>query len=283
MFLLVAAYSSSKSYGQILPGEILSGDVGSELADSLKKKITEEAKKICVNLDKISAELRDAANIPPLQTKSSMSPEERAVLTWLRVHQVEIALAEKKWDIDRRAIAGAIAWEALHNVKDPPGLFNRWSGPGKPHYWDLPYTNPVTQQVEDSGYLPKVSPKERKNILSKPEGAINYIGAIMRAQADALSDAGYDISRNPTLLTFYYHSRDLEQVQQRAQELNRLGSPPMSEVLSDISGSDMAKWLKDHVGYLEEAVGKPDGSLLKDYASSPKANCLTPQGKQKSK
>ena len=162
-----------------------------------------------------------------------MSPEEGAVLTWLLMHQKEIIQAEMKWNIDRRAIAGAIAWEALYNVKeDPPGFFSRWSGPGKPHYWDMeivpnpyppgtidephfpfiiaPTTTTAAEDAENAGYLPKVSREERKNILSTPGGAINYIGAIMRSQAGALSKAGYDISRDPTLLTFYYHARDLQ-------------------------------------------------------------------------
>jgi hypothetical protein len=48
-----------------------------------------------------------------------MSSEERAILTRLRIHQEEIIQAEMKWNIDRHALVGAIAWEALHNVIGP--------------------------------------------------------------------------------------------------------------------------------------------------------------------
>lgn len=225
----------------------------------------------CANPSKISAELRDAANSTPVRTQLSMSPEERAVLTWLRIHLNEIIQAETKWNIDRRAIAGAIAWEALYNVQGPPGVFNRWAGPGKPHYWDVMGTT-AAEDAENAGYLPKISRAERQNILSTSGGAINYIGAIMRSDADALSTAGYDISRDPTVLTFYYHARDLEQVQQRANELIQQGSPP----LGDISGSEMAKWVQTHLGYLEEAIGKPDSSPPQDYATSSKEEKCIP-------
>lgn len=38
------------------------------------------------------------------------------VRRWLAAHRAEIVAAEATFNVDRRAIAGAIAWEAMVNV-----------------------------------------------------------------------------------------------------------------------------------------------------------------------
>jgi hypothetical protein len=47
-------------------------------------------------MEHISAELRAVVYFPPVQTQLIMSSEERAILTWLRIHQKEIIQAEMK-------------------------------------------------------------------------------------------------------------------------------------------------------------------------------------------
>ena len=81
---------------------------------------------------KISIELADAPEA---------STSESRVFFWLVKNIGGILATEKAYSIDRRAIAGAIAWEALRNPKDSLELelrtatgTARFSGPGKVHY-----------------------------------------------------------------------------------------------------------------------------------------------------
>ena len=77
----------------------------------------------------ISDELSDAWDLPrPKGNYGGMSEAELQVMSWLQTNLQDIIAAEQRWRIDRRAIAGAIAWEALMNAKpDAPG---RWSRKG---------------------------------------------------------------------------------------------------------------------------------------------------------
>jgi hypothetical protein len=52
--------------------------------------------------------------------------------------------------------------------------------------------NPVAKQVEVAGYLPRRSTAERREVLRRPDIAIDYIGAIMRAYADVGARHGFD-------------------------------------------------------------------------------------------
>ena len=55
----------------------------------------------------------------------------------LTQHRAEIIAAERRFKVDRRAIAGAIAWEALINVRGRfTQIFGRGVGPGKALVWD---------------------------------------------------------------------------------------------------------------------------------------------------
>src|SRR5207245_9453123 len=73
------------------------------------------------------------------------SSPEAAVNYWLQLHSAEIATSEQQWNVDRRAIAGAIAWEALQN---PLNVSFRASGPGKPHAYSWSGPPQWTQVVE---------------------------------------------------------------------------------------------------------------------------------------
>ncbi len=105
----------------------------------------------------------------------SSDPKVR-VERWLRSHRPEIEAAETRFKVDRRAIAGAIAWEAIENVR---GAWTPSSvGTGKVDiYKDLAKGNffdedTVAKQVEDTGYLPKQDLEGRKNALRTSSGAI---------------------------------------------------------------------------------------------------------------
>ena len=184
----------------------------------------------------------------------SSDPKVR-VERWLRNHRPEIEAAETRFKVDRRAIAGAVAWEAIENVR---GAWTPSSvGPGKVHiYKDLAKGNffdedTVAKQVEDTGYLPKQDLEGRKNALRTSSGAILYIAAIMKAGADiAIAEGGFEIALNPEVLTWYYNSKDLPGWRALIKVKQR-GTP------FDTSQNPMSVWVKANLALLEAAVGKP--------------------------
>jgi hypothetical protein len=207
----------------------------------------------------VSFELNDAPPYrPSLETAGSkklgLSKSQVRVLAWLRKHKRAIVQAERIFRIDRRAVAGAIAWEALEN----PLFFPvRWIGPGKMHYKTGAFggEDTVAMQVEDAGYLPtKRNQEERKKSLSTPSGAIMYIAASMKAAADiAWQEHGSDIYRDPGVLTWFYQSTDLKEWRQHLKSKRAKG-----ERTFDVQKESMARWVLDHLAFLELAVGKPD-------------------------
>lgn len=184
----------------------------------------------------------------------SSDPKVR-VERWLKNHQSEIAAAEIKFSVDRRAIAGAIAWEAIENIR---GAWTPSSvGPGKVHiYKDLSKgtlfsEDTVAKQIEDEGILPKQNLEGRENILRTPSGAILYIAAIMKAGVDiAFEEGRFEISQNPEVLTWYYNSKDLPGWRALIKAKQR-GSA------FDTSPNSMSIWVKVNLALLEAAVGKP--------------------------
>lgn len=202
----------------------------------------------------LSGELKDA----PLECV----PTSRVrVLAWLRGVRPQIIAAEKRFNIDRRAIAGAIAWEALENSH---AAFPLWPGPGKVHsvgYYSGTHIPAIiggplssAESVEKMGYLKKQSFFGRIGTLKTPTGAIFYIAAIMRMGADLAENRGFIINDKPDLLTEFYQawtpakwSADLAS---KPGPPRKLGAPDR-----------MAIWVKSHLDFLEEAVGMP--SLIK--------------------
>jgi hypothetical protein len=142
----------------------------------------------------VSYELSDAPRMCVQTSLDEISLAQMRVLAWLTQHRAEIIAAERGFNIDRRAIAGAIAWEALMNVRGTlTQVFGRGVGPGKAHVWDLrieAYPTPplgtpegatvtwtadtLVKQVEDADWLPKNErlPKRsyeaRKSLLALP-------------------------------------------------------------------------------------------------------------------
>ena len=109
------------------------------------------------------------------------SKDETGVMAWLSTHRFLFRDAETQFNIDRRAIAGAIAAEALYDIKPSWALMPRAVGLGKVHYREY-WTSegdPVAKQAEDLGLLPKVTMTRRRQILATDEGAVRYIAAIM--------------------------------------------------------------------------------------------------------
>lgn len=149
----------------------------------------------------LAAELSDAANLsyPTVDPHGlRFSDKEEMALSWIELHREAILREARRWHIPPAAIASAIAWEAVENVQGVFGPFARRfgrDGPGKfdPH-------KPLGRQVEDLGYLPKVSEGERTRIVQTDEGAIKYIAAAMAAFADVTERDG----RFPSILSLIH-------------------------------------------------------------------------------
>jgi hypothetical protein len=143
----------------------------------------------------ISYELSDAP--------SDVTREGR-VGRWLELHEKPLTAAERRFRIDRRAIAGLIAYEAMVNVHlSRYGGIVRWAGPGKVRYKASPFGEglPASKEVEQLGLLPRRSVEQRKALLARADWSMLYIGAIMRALADVeRRRTGLDVSCRPGAL-----------------------------------------------------------------------------------
>jgi hypothetical protein len=225
-----------------------------------------------VTEEDVSYEIR-SSYAPVPTTLVGLNPAELQVLAWLRAHSHLIAEAEQRYRVDRRAIAGAIAWEMLENVVRNP-RFKISVGEGKVHtyygnrstLWGsaksvvtqarirLPFGDPgddtSAKEVEDLGYLPPQSFDNRVRILSATEGAITYIAAIMAAVADLAARHGFDdVRSNPVILTNVYQGRTL-----RTWEEALKAKTPGS-VFS--GGNPMDIWVAAHIAFIEDGVGRP--------------------------
>lgn len=199
----------------------------------------------------VSFELADAPEAKDVTTKvAGLSNDEKRVLGWLENNKTAIIDAEGAFKIDRRAIAAAIAWEALENVR---GSWTPSSvGPGKVHIRThrVVGEDTVAKQVEDAGMVPKQDMEGRKKTLATPAGAIKYVAAIMKAGADiAFEEKKFEISKNPPVLCFMYQTDDLPKWR------DRMKKKKAGEELSP--GDQMGLWAKVHMRFLEEAVGTP--------------------------
>ncbi|MEU2723263.1 hypothetical protein [Streptomyces smyrnaeus] len=212
---------------------------------------------------KLSIELWDANLLPRAGRKRSdgtpFSPEEDAVLSWMAAHRESIIAEARKWNISPQAIAAAIAWEAMENVKGIPAnqiagsgigsIVKKASfGPGKVHVGA-----PLVNQVEERGYLPRRTVQERESLLTTDEGSIQYIAGIMGAFSKVTEDSGkghYNIRYDVPMLTQLYQGRDLAQweadLDERARE-RRLG-----EKL--VPGNSMPQWAMRNQEFLNAAV-----------------------------
>lgn len=171
--------------------------------------------------------------------------EKLRVSAWLRSEKSAIISVEARFHIDRRAIAGAIAWEALKNQHRSA----RAVGLGKMHLWTWFSLDTMAKQTEEAGYLPRRWFPKRMLLLSSVDGAIEYIGASMAAAADMAALYGYDIREDPPILTNVYQGSDLVEWKEH------LAKKTKGEKLTP--ANPMAIWVGLNLGYLEDAVGKP--------------------------
>jgi hypothetical protein len=224
----------------------------------------------------ISYELSDA---PPMCVRTSlhsMTLDEMQVLAWLQQYRGEIVSAAKEFQVDRRAIAGAIAWEALENVHGSfGGGFRKTAGvivgPGKLHLqrptWGAvmgsglvypKFTDDDTwpKATEDAGLMSK--PKtadDRAAVAATPKGSIRYIAASFDLIATTYEKAGSPgkcdppIRHNPVILTNVYQAKDPSQWAHRVKTIKP------GETLK--GGNEMDIWIGRHIQYLEDGVGTP--------------------------
>lgn len=207
--------------------------------------------------DEVSFELGDAPRMCVETSLTEISLVRLRVLAWLRLHRSEIIAAEQKYRVDRRAIAGAIAWEAIVN---PYGRGARAVGPGKAHLWDFGTSDTLIKQVEDADWLPpderlpKRSYSERKELQKTSAGAITYMAAAMNAASRLARNAGFpSIRKEPKVLTYFWQKRDLRTWTQHLKS-----KPPGTAFKPGPDPvADMDQWVLRNQQYLEDAVGVP--------------------------
>ena len=208
----------------------------------------------------VSVELSDAPRA---------STSEGRVFFWLIKNISGIVTTETNYHIDRRAIAGAIAWEALRNPKDSleqelrtaTGTA-RFSGPGKVHYKEsffpttslTPAGDTAAIEIEQRGKLPVQTVEQRRQIVATTGGALRYIGAIMREFSDIAAQSGYYLDCDPASLTTFYNAWNIS-------EGVRLFSERRAPV--SIAPNDMGIWMGGNMTFIEKAVGKPPAGFCK--------------------
>jgi hypothetical protein len=203
----------------------------------------------------------------PITASMPLSFAEQQAFSALRAHQRAFESAEQKFRIDRRAIAGAVAWELIENPHTTPvGSAVGW---GKVHMVNVKRSQPtsfirafgamtglvdpktIASETEEAGYLPRQSYGSREALLAVPESAIVYIAGIMAAIADKTAEAGFeDIRSNPPLLTHIYQQFTLETWQEHLAGKKK-GTPL-------VVANTMGIWVRDHLKFLGEAVGEPN-------------------------
>ncbi|MDR7274422.1 hypothetical protein [Catenuloplanes atrovinosus] len=187
----------------------------------------------------ISFELHDAWQLPPPDgVRAELPLPQTQVLSWLQHHRSEIRGAAREFRVDPRAIAGAIAWEALQNART---VSLRSVGPGKVHV-----DADVVTQTEQTGLLPVRTSAQRRELLRRPGQAIRYIAAIMSAKAAIAEAFGYSMRDRPDLLTNEYVARSL------TEWTDHLTERPAGDL---VAAEDMALWTRAHLRYLERGVG----------------------------
>ncbi|MGD9573425.1 MAG: hypothetical protein AB7V62_16220 [Thermoleophilia bacterium] len=181
------------------------------------------------------------------------------VLKWLVAHKDLIAAAEARHRIDRRAIAGAIAWEALENVRGSLEMAaGRFEGPGKVHIREdragaawISTGTIVAKEVEDAGILPAQTTEGRGKLLATPAGSIDYVAGTMRLGADIAAGLGFDITGRPDVLCFFFNAMDSAKWTARLEEKRRRDPADKDFRV----GEPIGDWVTVNAPFLEKAVG----------------------------
>ena len=174
----------------------------------------------------------------------------------LRKYRVRIEESERKFHVDRRAIAGAVAWEALENPK--PAFLSRGFGLGEPHVsvgrfeW--------TTAVEREGILRPQVAQERAALLQAPETAIEYIAAIMDLIAHVYEKKfpprglGESLRSKPEILANVYQGRNEKSWREQVGGMAASHKPRPA--------TTMAVWVLTNLRFLENCVGCPAIDML---------------------
>lgn len=183
----------------------------------------------------VSFELWDA---PPAPTA------ERRVALWLGRHASDLARAERRFGVDRRAVGAAIAYEALADPRTGTfGRAARFSGPGKVHYREhrLSEGDPAAKQVEELGYLPHLDMEARRAALAKAPIAIAYIAAIMAAFVRDDPTNGARLACEDAHLVTLYTAWKPSDFARRS--------------LANVRDNDAGVWTDRHAAFLDDAIG----------------------------
>ena len=228
----------------------------------------------------ISYELRSAPPMCVMTSLSTLTEDEMQVLAWLVVNRPVIVAAAARFSVDRRAIAGAIAWEALENVA---GTFKGSArkaagitvGPGKLHMvevgvWAVAGSSLLLPALSDDDTWPKavetaglMTPQtldDRRALAATDGGAILYVAASLDLIATIYEKAGSpgvcspSIRHNPLVLTNVYNAKGPMTWEARVKAIKpgetlSAGTPG--------AGNRMDIWVAGHLQYLEDGVGVP--------------------------
>jgi hypothetical protein len=186
------------------------------------------------------------------------------VALWLFKNLHAIVATEQKYSVDRRGIAGAIAWEALENAKagDPAQLavstgIARFSGPGKIHYKEgrIEEGTSAAIEVEKLGRLPRLTMDQRCKVLATTSGALMYAGVILREVCDVAARSGYYLDCDPPMLATFFNSWDIAEVE---RHFTTRKAPAAIE-----PNPGMGTWVRQNMAFIEAVVGTPPNGFCK--------------------
>jgi hypothetical protein len=186
------------------------------------------------------------------------------VALWLFKNLHAIIATEQKYSVDRRGIAGAIAWEALYNPW--PGTAGdlitstgaaKFSGPGKVHYKADRFVEGISAaiEVEKLGRLPVLTMDQRRQVLSTLSGALMYSGVILREVCDIAGRSGYYLDCDPPMLATFFNSWDIADVERLFA--SRKAPAPIEP------NPGMGTWVKQNIKFIEAIVGTPPNGFCK--------------------
>lgn len=190
------------------------------------------------------------------------------VFAWLRQHRALIVQAEQRFRVDRRAIAGVIAWESLMNARnsfphlwDPGGMLLTVGVHGTPGRARPSLDRTLLHQIEDADWLPekervpKQTDENRATQLATLEGAVVYIAAAMNAASHLARRAGFpSIRKNPIPLTFFWQKMDLVTWRQYLDE-----KPKTTAFTPGLDPNrDIDAWVLQNNLFLTGAAGSPN-------------------------
>jgi len=201
----------------------------------------------------------------PISGELASAPSEptryEEVRQWLVDNASTIVSYAKATHVNRIAIAGAIAWEALQNVK--PLSAGVVDGPGKPHFY-VTDASAVENPKKYGYFLPYRTLLLRGIYLDTTNGAIQYIAAIMNAYAVDATSIGINLRglNAGGILASYYNGVTPNEL---GIPLTLLNAPQyfalrvrtLSPTNPLTPNATMGQWVSHNVAYLEEAVGTP--------------------------